>query len=286
MKDKIKKLAPAFSAIILVLNVYVWSAYAKPIDHNLHLSMFDVGQGDSFYFRTPEGQDVLIDGSPGRSVLSELGKTMPFYDCHIDIVIATHPDLDHIGGLTSVLEKYDVGRFMMTGVNGKTEDYEELKDLLEEKDILVTIAQKGETIKFSDELKMEILAPENMNGKSIENINDSSIVGLLRFKDFEILLTGDAELAEWEDILNTFPKDRKIEILKISHHGSKNGTTEKILAGIKPETALISVGKSNRYGHPHKEVLSALEKFGVKVLRTDEKGTIEIVSDGDHYQIK
>lgn len=286
MKDRIKKLAPAFSAIILVLNVYVWSSYLKPSDLNLHFYMLDVGQGDALYFRTSHGQDVLVDGGQGKDVLAELGRSMPFYDRDIDLVIATHPDKDHIGGLINVLEKYNVGRFMMTGINDDSKDYAQLKELIDEKEIPVTVAQKGQKINFGDDLGVDIIAPENMNGKSMENINDSSIVGLLRFKDFEILLTGDAELAEWEDILSALPNNKKIEILKISHHGSKNGTTEKILAGIKPELALISVGKGNSYGHPHREVLSVLEKFRVKVLRTDEKGTIEIVSDGDHYQIK
>lgn len=282
---KIFKLAPVIIAVFLVLNFYVWSSYFKPSDANLHFFMLDVGQGDALYFRTPKGQDVLIDGGPGRGVLSELGKVMPFYDRKIDLVILTHPHLDHVGGLIDVLEKYEVGKILMTGVNYKSDDYEEFKDLISEKGVLVSIAQKGETLDFGGDIKMGVLAPEDIEGESIENINNSSVALLLDFKNFEILLPGDAEVEEWDSILVQI-LDPKIEILKAAHHGSRNGTTEKVLEKIKPEVALISSGKGNSYGHPHKEVISLLQNFGVKYFRTDEMGTVVISSDGENYEIK
>lgn len=286
MKEKFKSLALLTIFILFLLNAYVWAIYFKSGSKNLAFYMFDVGQGDALFFKTPYGQDVLIDGGPDKKVLSELGKAMPFYDRYIDLVVLTHPHQDHVGGLIRVLEKYKIGKILMTDIGYESGDFEEFLDLIEEREIPVMIAKKGETVKLGDNLKIDILSPGSFDGKSIENLNNSSVIALLDFKDFEIMLPGDAEVEEWEDILNTDFGSDKIEVLKTAHHGSRNGTTEKILDRIKSEVGLISSGKGNRYGHPHTEVLELLEKFGVKILRTDTDGTVEIISDGKSYKIK
>ena len=284
MKEKFKSLAPVTIFILLLLNVYGWAGYFKPGSKDLSFYMLDVGQGDALFFRTPYGQDILIDGGPDKSILSELGKAIPSYDRYIDLIILTHRHQDHVGGLNYVLEKYDVGKVLMADTEYESDDFEEFKELLEEKEIPVTIARKGEVIRFGEDLRLDILYPET--NEKVENINNASVVAMLDFKDFEIVLPGDAEVEEWESILDSDFGTDKIEVLKTAHHGSSNGTTEKILEKIRPEVGLISSGKGNRYGHPHKEVLDVLKKFGVKILRTDENGTVEITSDGENYKIK
>lgn len=285
MKDKFKRFAPITIFILLLLNIYIWGAYLRLNKKDLELFMLNIGQGDAFFIKTPYGQDILIDGGPGKAILSELGKAMPFYDRYIDLVIATHPDLDHIGGLVDVTERYRVGKIVINGASGKSGDYDELNELIAEREVPVVVAQKGQVFNFGDYLKMDILAPRKEDIRREDN--NGSIVSLLDFNDFEVLFTGDAEETEWEKILagSNFLNE-KIEILKVSHHGSRNGTNEKVLEKIKPEIGLISSGKGNRYSHPHKEVLDLLEKFNVKILRTDERGTVKIESDGRNYLIK
>lgn len=285
MKNKIQKFAPLFFIFVIVVNVYIWAEYLRPVDNNLHFYMLDVGQGDALLIKTPYNQDILIDGGPGKTVLGELGRVMPFYDRHIDLIILTHPHRDHLEGLISVMERYSVGRILLTGTSYESSDYEELLELVAEKEISISIAKKGQVITFGDDLSLDILAPVNLNGGKIENLNNSSIVGLLDFRDFEILLSGDAEVEEWSSILSQ-GLDMDIEILKAAHHGSENGTSRKILEMFIPEVALISAGEDNKYGHPHDEVLDLLKEFEIDVYRTDIEGTVHIISDGESYQIK
>lgn len=288
MKNNLKKVFPLFLLSVFLLNFFIWQQYlSKDISkgENLEFYMLDVGQGDGLYFRTPKGQDVVVDGGPGKDVLGELGKAMPFYDKYINMIIITHPHQDHIGGLISIIEKYDVGQVLMTGIMYKSDDYDELKALIRDKKIPIKIVKAGEKFSFSDNISLDILAPEAMDNKTIDNLNNSSIVAILDYKNFEILLSGDAEVEEWSPVLKKeFPE--KIEILKAAHHGSSNGTSEKLLEKIKPQVALISAGKGNRYGHPHIETLKILEKFGVKIYRTDQSGTIKITSDGEKFDVK
>lgn len=285
MKDRFQKIFLLAIGIFVLLNVYIWYEYFKPNDRKLYFYMLDVGQGDSLFVRTPDNQDILIDGGYGKKVLSELGRVMPFYDRYIDLIVLTHPHQDHIGGLIDVLERYEVGQILISGVEYDSSEYEEFLELAEEKEIKIVVVSAGDKVNLSDDLTLNILAPVNIEGKTIKNLNNSSIVSILDFKDFEILLSGDAELEEWTEILknNNFPD---IEILKTAHHGSSNGTSKALIEKLRPEEAFISLGEENKYGHPHKEALDLFDEYNINIYRTDELGMIKIVSDGVDYEIK
>lgn len=249
----------------------------------LEVVFFDVGQGDAIFIETPQDHQVLIDGGPDTSVLEKLGKEMPFWDKNIDLLILTHPDHDHLAGLIEVLQRYKVDNVLWTGVVKDTAEYAKWLELLEEQQVI--IAQAGQRIILSDVI-IDVLFPfNNLEGESPKDINNTSIVLRLSFKESSFLFTGDLHKSVEEDLV-----EKQVflasDILKISHHGSKTSSSEKFIEYVSPEIAVISVGRNNSYGHPHQETLETLKKYDIRVERTDQRGDIKILSDGVNHQVK
>ena len=249
----------------------------------LEVVFFDVGQGDAIFIETPQDHQVLIDGGPDTSVLEKLGKEMPFWDKNIDLLILTHPDHDHLAGLIEVLQRYKVDNVLWTGVVKDTAEYAKWLELLEEQQVI--IAQAGQRIILSDVI-IDVLFPfNNLEGESPKDINNTSIVLRLSFKESSFLFTGDLHKSLEEDLV-----EKQVflasDILKISHHGSKTSSSEKFIEYVSPEIAVISVGRNNSYGHPHQETLETLKKYDIRVERTDQRGDIKILSDGVNHQVK
>ncbi len=282
---KVKRTALFLSLFLLVLaNGLLWQALFN-LDRNLKVVFFDIGQGDAIFIETPEGIQILIDGGPGKKILEKLSKEMPFWDNSLDLVILTHPEKDHLGGLNYVLRRYEVENILWTGVLRDTKTFEYWQENLESEKANELIAEKGQRIKAGG-AQIFILYPlENLEGKEYKNSNDTSIVAQLVFGKNSFLFTGDAtkktekELLAQEFNLNS-------DILKVGHHGSKISSKREFLENVSPEIAVISCGKNNPYGHPHQDVLNSLEEFVIKVLRTDEQGDIKIISNGISYEIK
>lgn len=277
-----------FSLLFLVIVACLTTAavFNHP-DGRLHVYFFNVGQGDAIFIKGVEGQKILIDGGPDTSVLSELGRRMNFYDHDIDLLVLTHPDSDHLIGLVDVLKRYKVKQILATGIIDNSAEYQAWEKLINEKHVPIKLAEKGETIKAGTGTKLDVLNPSHyLVNQKTEDTNDTSIVLKLSYKNISMLFTGDAEQKVGEDFLRS-NFDIKANILKVSHHGSRNGLNNKksVLEKIKPELAIISVGK-NKYGHPDRSVLNLLNQEHIKELRTDEVGTIEVISDGQGYQIK
>lgn len=283
LSGKFKKIVSLSIGILFLANILAWSAVfdlSRP--RLLEVSFFDVGQGDSIFIETPEKHQILIDGGPNSTVLEKLGKEMPFWDKKIDLIILTHPDSDHLIGLIEVLKNYEVANILWTGIesnNSARDDW--LKAVAGEK-AEIFIARSGQKIKAGG-IILEIIHPfESLEGKTIKDVNDSSIVSRLVFKEVSFLFPGDIyksvekEIADKNDNLDS-------DVLKISHHGSKNSNDEDFIKKVSPEIGLISVGKDNNYGHPHQEVLKVMEKYGIKILRTDLVGDIKIISDGNNF---
>jgi len=276
-----------FLIILFFLNILAWSiVFDLSKQKSLEVNFFDVGQGDAAFIETPKGQQVLIDGGPGSKILEKLGKEMPFWDRDIDLIILTHPEADHLSGLIDALKKYKVRNILWTGVIRDTFEYEEWQKLIKEEKAKIYIAEKGEKILMSDGILMDILYPfENLEGKEIQDSNDTSVVSRLTLGYSSFLFTGDmTKLVEKEIIEKNTDVDS--DVLKIAHHGSKTSSSEEFLQAVSPEVAIISVGKNNFYGHPTPEVLENLNKYGIKVLRTDERGDIKIISDGEAFKIE
>lgn len=248
----------------------------KP-DGFLHIYFLNIGQGDSIFIKTPTGKNILVDGGPGKTVLSELKGVLPSFNASFDYVISTHPDRDHLEGLISVVEKYKVNKIIFTGASNKKANLSELfLKKIHEKNIPIVIGEDDHDIMTDDGVFIDILFPFTAAFNVKKNTNNASIVAKVIYGENEILFTGDMEAAVEEKLLEN-NIDVDAEILKVAHHGSKTSTTETFLKKVSPEWSVISVGKDNSYHHPHPSVLNRLKMYGGKTLRTDTDGRIEFV---------
>lgn len=270
-------------------------------DGKLHLVFCSVGQGDAAYIRFPDGRDMLVDGGPNNQVLECLGRHMPFWDRHINIVALTHPQKDHLQGIISVLDRYGTDYFVRSDIANTTEGYEQLMEVVKRRKVKQKFVTTGETIAVGSTTLLvlwpsgnqianfarhslaasqeSVLRGSVLGATSPTDLNDGSIVFALRYGSFDALFPGDADTRVehgWRDLGRAIDQ---LEVLKFPHHGSKTGMTEAFLESLQPNLAVISVGK-NSYGHPAESVLATLARQGVRVKRTDQDGDIEIVSDG------
>lgn len=279
-QDKIvKKLFSPLVVVVLSIAFFgVWYSYFSPENKNLRVTYLDVGQGDSTLIQFPDGKVALIDGGPDKKVLEDLGRKLPFYKRGIDVVFLSHPHADHMVGLIYVLQRYKVGRVVVTEGIHETPEYREFIDIVKNKNIPMTLAREGVAFDFSGGVKMNTLYPHT--GISSDNPNDLSEVLLLTFRNNEFLFTGDLEKDATESMLSRSKKLR-VDVVKVPHHGSKDAYDENLYAMLKPEVAVISVGE-NKYGHPSLMTLSFFEKIGIKYFRTDKEGDISLFSDGNN----
>lgn len=246
----------------------------------------DVGQGDAIFIETPNKTQILIDGGPTSAVLSELPEVMPFFDRHIDLLVLTHPQEDHIYGLVEVLKRYRVGAVLFTGVIYPQGSYTEFKRVLVEKQIPVYFARNGQTIDTGDGARLKVVYPfSTLAGQVISeaDINDTSVGLVLSFGMKKFLFMGDATLKEEMELVNS-GEDIDSDVLKLSHHGSKTSTSIPFLEKVTPEIAIASLGKNNRYGHPHKQVTDRL--FNIPFYRTDSTGRVLIETDGKNIVVR
>lgn len=283
---KSKKLTFFILGFLLCLNLIFWFViYDLNKARALEVIFFNIGQGDAIFIETPTGQQILIDGGPDLTILEKLAKEMPFYDKSLDLIILTHPDHDHLAGLLEVLKSYKVDNILWTGIIRETAEWEEWMRLIKEENAEIKIAKAGQRIIFPY-VFLDILYPfENISGQEFKNSNDTSIVARLVFSDNSFLFTGDiTKTVERKLVGQDIYLDS--EVLKVAHHGSKTSSSQDFLKVALPKIAVIQVGKNNRYGHPHPEVLANLEKFDIQVLRTDKDGDIKIISDGNSFKLK
>lgn len=288
--------------------IILFSFFQSIPDGKLHVVFCSVGQGDAAYIRFPDGRDMVVDGGPDNKILDCLGKYMPFWDRTIDIVAMTHPQKDHMQGLIAVLERYSVAYFVRSDADNDTEGYKKLLDSIKRKSIAVKYVTAGERIDIGPvKLSMiwpseeqiakgkEFMAPRiygsasktsnNTLGASVVGeLNDYSLVFDLQYGSFDVLFTGDADNHVNKNFVGNQAL-KPIEVLKVPHHGSKTGMTEEFLDWVRPELAVISVGK-NSYGHPAVETLAKLAAKAIPVRQTDQDGDIEIVSDGADWSVR
>lgn len=232
----------------------------------------DIGQGDALYVRTPSGHDLLIDGGPNARTADLLKAQMLPGDKKIDAVFATHLDADHSGGLASVIEATAIEKFLYNGAEPKTKTAQNLFDVLKKKAIKPTILSRGMRIQ-SDGWFADVLWPP-ADFQSTQT-NEEGIVLRLRTEKETILLTADIS-EEIEELLLERHTPLTSAVLKVGHHGSKTSSSGNFLAAVGADTAVISVGANNRYGHPTSDALERLADFGLKIFRTDEAGAVSI----------
>jgi competence protein ComEC len=248
-------------------------------DGRMHVAFLDVGQGDAIFVQTPAGRQLLVDGGRYSSaLLDELGRQMPFWDHSIDIILATHPDDDHIAGLVDVLERYDVSQLLTNGSLAESDPtYEALLATADARGVPLHVAQTGESIILDEGIRLDILHAGS--AETSENRNDGSVVARLTFGDLALLLAGDAEASTETALLRSgLPLDATI--LKAGHHGANTSSSEPFLRAVSPQVVVISAGLDNAYGHPHPAMLARALNAGATILRTDESGTLELITDG------
>jgi competence protein ComEC len=239
------------SALALVL-MAIWQLP----DNRFHLIFCDVGQGDAALISYKNTQ-VLIDGGPDNTVLECLAKNMPFWDRQIEMVVATHPDADHLTGLIEVINRYQISHLVINSYGKQTVLFDEFKQAVENEGAKVHFPQKGDVLRIGP-AEMAVLWPETqakvLGATTIEReINEVSVVFLLSYGQFDALFPGDiSSKVESQLILND------IEVLKVPHHGSKYSTSQEFLEKTDPKLAIISGGQ-NRFGHPTDEVLDRLK---------------------------
>lgn len=277
--------------IVLALLLGVFSIYEfiRFNDGKLHLIFCNVGQGDGILIRTPSGLDIVNDGGPDDSILSCLSRHMPFWDRKIELMLLSHPHADHMTGMISILNSYKVSAFATEKLSNTTAIYRKLAKALEDKNIKTQYIYAGDSFQIPDGLNFKILGPSeeftkrtSPNGKIGETKEFASLISLVSFGEFDLILTGDSQVEGLKEALaDSFGP---IEVFQVPHHGSKYGMDLEILDILKPKLAVISVGK-NKYGHPSSIVLKILDELKIPFLRTDQHGDVEIVSDGKSFSI-
>lgn len=280
MKHLKKSTQIILGALILLLSFIIAEIVRSPDTDEVSIYFLNVGQGDSALIQRGDYQ-ILIDGGPDEKVLSELGYVMPAYDREIEIVVLTHPHADHLIGINQVLNRYSVGKIYFNGVVYTSNGYLEFLAKVKEKNIETVVPAIGEEIVPFADAKLIFLYPgEKYRNQTEGNLNDTTEV--TRFCHFSecVVFLGDLETsgqAEMFTELNTRGIDYRANILKIAHHGGSNGTNQAIIDKIKPQTAIISVGAENKFGHPHKSVIDLLNLANIKTLRTDRDGRVELL---------
>lgn len=261
----------------------VWlSIFLQP--EKLKVSFLDVGQGDAILIQTPSGHDVLVDGGPTREVLTQVSRELGYFDRDVEVMIATHGDADHVTGLIPILEKYNVKHVVSSPVKASTDMFEDLESHIENENANMYVGEKGDVINFGDGVMLHVLYPNRYTSPKIDT-NDASVSFVLTYGEHSFLLTGDLT-AKYEPLLLQPVLPKHVTVYKAGHHGSKTSSGEQLLTYIRPEYAVISAGKDNRYGHPAPEALERLRRYSKEILSTVDRGTISFVSDGRILEVE
>lgn len=288
MKEQFSKkyIQWAALALLVVVNGFVWAAALRADRHGeLIVAFLNVGQGDAIYIEAPNGNQLLIDGGPSSgTLLRALGAVMPFWDHSIDLVLATHPDQDHVGGLPSVIERMHVDSVVTTENTSDTGAYGAFEKAILEKHPAHTFARSGERIILDDGVILEILFP-NQNTSGWDT-NTGSIVARLSYGNESFLFTGDSPQAVEQYLVGKDGRKLHSNVLKLGHHGSRTSSSRIFLSDVNPEYAIISAGVNNKYGHPHKETLDLLGELKIPSISTINHGTIVFRTDGDSLELK
>lgn len=266
-----------------LLALFVWFFFFFPRTPVLTVAFLDVGQGDAILIETPSRHQVLIDGGAGNEVLGALARELSFFDRTIDIVIGTHPDKDHVGGLPGVFNFFRVFTVLDPGITSDTAAYRAYAESVAAEGARYIPARRGQRISFGDGVYLDVLYPDrDMQG--ITDDNSASVVVRVVYGETEVLLTGDAPQSVENYLVMLGTTTLASDILKAGHHGSKTSSGSMFLEAVHPRYTIISAGKGNTYGHPHEETLARLRAASTTILATYDGGNIVFESDGKLFQ--
>lgn len=279
--DKKKKIISSIIGIIIVLiggyfGIDLTQNSKSPNDEKLMISYMDIGQGDAAYINI-NGNDILIDAGP-RSNSKELLEQLKAKNIDdFELVIATHPHEDHIGGMVDVFKEYKVKSFYSPKVTHTTKTYENLVKAVKDEGLKINELKGGMVIDLGDGANFEVFTPQNSN---YEELNDYSPIMKLNFGDTSYLFTGDAEKLAEDEALSKYKNSLDSDVIKFGHHGSSSSSSNAFIEAVSPKYGIISCAKDNKYGHPHRETLDIVKKYNIKTFRTDKDGEIILTSDG------
>lgn len=276
-------LAPPGAGLVvglLLLIVSLWQI-GPPEDKVVFL---DVGQGDAILLQSGT-QQILIDGGPDATVLQRLGEELPWFDRRIEVVVATHPDQDHIAGLVHVVERYEVGLVVLPKVSHTSQLQaawlEHIQQAVANKGTQYRFANAGQRLQLKG-LNLDVLHPalgENFDRKT----NNASVSVRGDFHQLSFLLTGDAEALVEQQLVARYGSRLDVNVVKAGHHGSKTSTSQALLDATSPAAVVISAGRNNQYGHPHPDVLERLTPY--HIFRTDEQGSVRFVRQDGRWLV-
>ena len=271
------------------LAALLWIAATVLPDSRLRVAFVDVGQGDAVFVATPSGQQILVDGGPDpQGMVHYLGENLPFWDRTIELVVLTHPHSDHVTGLIEVMRRYKVLRVLERRVEYDTPEYRAWRRAVAEEGAEVIQATSGQTIAVGDGVRAEVLNPPAALLRGTESdVDNSSVTLRIVFDEVSFLLTGDM-FRRAETKVAALGSRVQSDVLKVSHHGSRSSSSAEFLDTVRPVAAVISVGESNRFSHPHAEVIEGLQRRlpAGHLFLTSERGTIQFVTDGQRLQVK
>lgn len=252
-----------------------YSASDSKANGQLKIIHIDVGQGDASLFIGPTGKVMLIDTGVSQAY-GKLKKVLEKNNCrHIDVLIGTHPDEDHIGGISRILQEYPVGRLYINGKNNLS-SFHSIQRIAKIKNLTIHEAVSGNHIDWEKKVFAEVIGPKSLN---VDKLNNVSLALKITYGEHSFLFMGDAEKEEEKDILNIYGKKLMSNVLKVGHHGSSSSSTPAFINIVKPQVAIISVGK-NSYGHPDSLVMKRLTLIGADVYSTEKNGNITFESNG------
>lgn len=282
IKYKINNIRRKNKSTIIKLMLIITSMLINllKLPNNLQIHFVDVGQGDCTFVETPYHKSILIDGGGSTDEKNNIGKNtlIPYIldrgYTKIDYVIISHFDDDHVKGILSVLENLEIGEVVIAKQFTISENYNNFIDIIKDKKLKVKIVKANDRINIEKDLIFEIIWPED---KQLDKnpLNNNSIVGILKYKNFSCLFTGDIESLAEKEILKTNININST-VLKVAHHGSKTSSLEEFIKKVSPKIAMIGVGENNKFGHPNEVTLDILEKNKCKIYRTDQNGEITI----------
>ncbi|SFE30425.1 Metal-dependent hydrolase, beta-lactamase superfamily II [Lentibacillus persicus] len=266
-------------SVIMAVAIFAPDVYHAEQASEMEVHFIDVDQGDSILIQTPSGKNILIDGGPpkaGKKVTAFLEKQ----DVKkLDLMIATHPDIDHIGGLLEVMKSVDVERIMDTGKIHSTRTYARYISQIMKRQIPIEIAERNDFLQVDPLLQARILNTDN----SSKSNNESSIVLKLTFGKIDFLLMSDVKKKQEKELIEKH--NLNSEIVKVAHHGSRTSTSLDFLKKVSPNAAILTYGKKNRFGHPVDRVMKNLQKVGTAIYPTAAFGDITVRTDGKGFVI-
>jgi len=281
-----KRFAIFILIILFIANLFAWSLiYIKNQSQQFEVVFFDVGQGDAIFIKSPEGHRILIDGGPDTLILERLSEEMFFWERNIDLIVLTHLHDDHVGGLIDVIPRYNIDFILWNGLLADNSVSQAWERVLKDTDSNIKIAKAGQRIKGKS-FYIDVLYP--FKQEEVSDLNLSSIVLRMVSDNGTIIFMGDAYKSNEKDLIKKEDFCRqnnhylcsfvvlKSDVLKVGHHGSRTSTSNEFLKRVNPKIAVISAGKNNSYGHPHKETLEILKNHGIRVFRTDVDRSIKI----------